>query len=180
VRFNRFHISPSMVVAIAALVVAAGGTSYAALKLPAKSVGSRQLKNNAVVTAKIKNDAVTGAKVNEATLGVVPAAASAGITGLVYAHSDAALAPHTAATVHGDCPAGLSPLSGGARVGDLPTMFIIDTYPQGSGWTINIANVGDAQTGFTFYVVCGRAGPEGGPVMKAIPSKELRHYRLAR
>jgi hypothetical protein len=47
--------SPSMVVALLALTVALGGTSYAAIKLPKNSVGSKQLKKNAVTGAKVKD-----------------------------------------------------------------------------------------------------------------------------
>ena len=43
------------VIAYAALFVALGGTSYAAIKLPANSVGTRQLKKGAVTAAKIKS-----------------------------------------------------------------------------------------------------------------------------
>ena len=42
-----------MVVAIAALFVALGGTGYAALELPRHSVGKKQLKANAVTTTKV-------------------------------------------------------------------------------------------------------------------------------
>jgi hypothetical protein len=42
-----------MVVACVALVVALGGTSYAALRLPSNSVGTRQLRNGAVTKVKI-------------------------------------------------------------------------------------------------------------------------------
>jgi hypothetical protein len=59
---------PAMVVAIAALVVALGGTSYAAVKLSAGSVGTKQLKNNAVTAKKLKKNAVTGAKVKNHSL----------------------------------------------------------------------------------------------------------------
>ncbi len=38
-----------------ALVVALGGTSYAAIVLPKNSVGSRQLKTNAVTSSKVKD-----------------------------------------------------------------------------------------------------------------------------
>jgi hypothetical protein len=41
-----------------ALFVALGGTSYAVIKLPAKSVGNRELKSNAVTSAKIRPRAV--------------------------------------------------------------------------------------------------------------------------
>jgi hypothetical protein len=55
--------SPSLVVSIVALVVALGGTSYAALSLGKNTVGTAQLKNNAVTTSKIRNGAVTGSKI---------------------------------------------------------------------------------------------------------------------
>jgi hypothetical protein len=74
--------SPALVVSIIALLVALGGSAYAASK-----IGTKQIKNNAVTTAKIKaraittaklrNGAVTGAKVKESTLGVVPSATNA-------------------------------------------------------------------------------------------------------
>ena len=60
--------SPAFVVACIALLVALGGTSYAAFNLPKNSVGTTQIKNNAVTTSKIKNGAVTGSKINLGTL----------------------------------------------------------------------------------------------------------------
>jgi Collagen triple helix repeat (20 copies) len=47
--------SPAMLVAIAALVVSLGGTSYAALTLPAGSVGTKELKKNSVSSPKVKD-----------------------------------------------------------------------------------------------------------------------------
>lgn len=44
-----------------ALFIALGGTSYAAVKLPAKSVGTKQLKANAVTGAKVKNGSLVAA-----------------------------------------------------------------------------------------------------------------------
>ena len=52
--------SPSLVLAFVALLVALGGTSYAAITLPKNSVGTKQLKRNAVTAAEIKSGAVTG------------------------------------------------------------------------------------------------------------------------
>ena len=69
--------SPAFVVAVLALLVAVGGTSYAAFNLPKNSVGTKQIKNNAVTTSKIKNGAVTGSKVNLSTLGTVHSADAA-------------------------------------------------------------------------------------------------------
>lgn len=43
------------VVGYVALFIALGGTSYAAIKLPANSVGTRQVKNSAITSAKVRN-----------------------------------------------------------------------------------------------------------------------------
>jgi hypothetical protein len=69
--------SPAMVVACLALAVALSGVGYAAVVLPANSVGALQIKTNAVRTAELMNGQVKGADVHEASLGQVPSAANA-------------------------------------------------------------------------------------------------------
>ena len=51
----RIRLTYSNVVASLALFAALGGTSYAAIKLPAGSVGTKQLHTSAVTSAKVKN-----------------------------------------------------------------------------------------------------------------------------
>ena len=83
--------------ALIALFIALGGTTYAATALPKNSVGPKQLKKNAVTAPKIKAGSVTGAKIGanaitganikddsltgadilESSLGKVPSAANA-------------------------------------------------------------------------------------------------------
>ena len=46
-------------VGVLALFIALGGTSYAAAQLPARSVGPKQLKANAVTSAKVRNSTLT-------------------------------------------------------------------------------------------------------------------------
>ncbi len=46
-------------IALAALFVALGGTSYAAIAIPRNSVGATQLRQNAVTSAKVKNGSLT-------------------------------------------------------------------------------------------------------------------------
>ena len=55
-------------VGLLALMIALGGTSYAAVDLPRGSVGGSQLRNGAVSTEKLRNGAVTAAKVKAHTL----------------------------------------------------------------------------------------------------------------
>jgi hypothetical protein len=69
--------TPSLVISILALIVALGGSAYAASKVGTKNikrnaVTASKIKKGAVTTVKLKNNAVTGAKVNEGTLGPVP------------------------------------------------------------------------------------------------------------
>jgi hypothetical protein len=69
--------SPAMVIALIALFVALGGSSYAAINaLPKNSVGAKQLKKNAVTGVKIKKGAVTASKINPSGL-TVPSATHA-------------------------------------------------------------------------------------------------------
>jgi hypothetical protein len=74
--------SPSMAVALLALFVALGGSSYAALKVSGKqivnnSVRSSDLRNNDVRSADVRNNGLTGADINEARVGTVPKATTA-------------------------------------------------------------------------------------------------------
>ena len=88
-RFRPHRPSPALVVAVIALIVALGGTGYAAITLPSNSVGKKQLKKGSVWSSKIRRNAVTGLKVKpdtltggdikESTLGKVPAARQADV-----------------------------------------------------------------------------------------------------
>jgi hypothetical protein len=60
--FRPRRPSPALVVSFIALLVALGGTSYAAFSPSNSSVGTKQLKNGAVGTLKLKNGAVGTAK----------------------------------------------------------------------------------------------------------------------
>jgi hypothetical protein len=60
--------SPAMIVALIALLFAVGGTSYAATKLAANSVGNKQLKKNAVTAEKVKDGSLTASDFKGASL----------------------------------------------------------------------------------------------------------------
>ena len=59
----------SNAIALLALFTALGGTSYAALNLPAGSVGTRQLRNGSVTSKKLANGSITPAKLDSRTIG---------------------------------------------------------------------------------------------------------------
>ena len=56
-------------IALAALFVALGGTSYAAVAIPKDSVGSRQLRRGAVTSIKIHSGSITPGKLSSKSFG---------------------------------------------------------------------------------------------------------------
>jgi hypothetical protein len=78
----RRHLNYATVVsALTAFVVLAGGAAFAANQLAKNSVGKKQLKKNSVTTAKIRNNAVTAAKIRANSVdGAKVAPASLGAT----------------------------------------------------------------------------------------------------
>jgi hypothetical protein len=60
--------SPAMLIALVALIVALGGTSYAAISLPKNSVGTKQIRKGAVTKSKIRANAITSSKVKNRSL----------------------------------------------------------------------------------------------------------------
>jgi hypothetical protein len=69
----RRRPSAALIVASVALFVSLGGASYAAVAIPANSVGATQLKKNAVTNAKLSANSVTYKKIAPNTVGAVRA-----------------------------------------------------------------------------------------------------------
>jgi len=65
--------SAALLISCAALFIALGGASYAAVSIPNHSIGPPQLKKNAVTNVKIKNGAVTYKKIRPNSVGRVRA-----------------------------------------------------------------------------------------------------------
>lgn len=72
---GRGRPSPALVIASIALFLALGGTGYAALKLPANSVGAKQIKANAVTSSKVKDHSLNA---EDFKSGQLPAGAQGG------------------------------------------------------------------------------------------------------
>ena len=65
--------TPSGVVSVIALIVALGGTSYAAVSLPRNSVGAMQVRPNAVTSAKVRDGSLMA---RDFRAGEIPASAA--------------------------------------------------------------------------------------------------------
>src|SRR5690242_19873529 len=65
----RRHLTAPLVVSFLALFVALGGAGWAALRLPANSVGTAQLQNFSVSNAKLRPSAVGSAKIIPGSVG---------------------------------------------------------------------------------------------------------------
>jgi hypothetical protein len=159
--------SPAMVVACLALIVALGGTSYAAIRLPANSVGTKQLKRSAVTGVKVKSNALTGTQINESRLGKVPSARSADtattagsapVARLDYQSAVVAIPAGGSTVTRGtvNCPTGVNAVGGGAKLADPNTGAMIDSNPVGkTGW--EATGFSTAAQNMTVYVICAQA-----------------------
>jgi hypothetical protein len=140
-RFHASRPSRAMIVASLALVLALGGSAYAASQINGKNIKKGSIPGN-----RIKNDSVTGKQVNESTLDAVPNASHAtnadnatsatsamnslqlgGVTAGQYLHgehlvtaasgADSTTTPQTATAT---CPSGEVAIGGGGE-NDAPT-----------------------------------------------------------
>jgi hypothetical protein len=140
--FRRLLPSPSMVVALVALVMSLGGSAYALV------VTGKQIRNNSVTTKDIRNrsltgrdirnraltgndirrDKIGGASIKEATLGTVPAA--------IVAHAGARYA---VVNGNGQVVRGRD-VSSVARTGDGRYQVIFNGDVRGCGYYATVAH----------------------------------------
>lgn len=166
------HLTFANVVSTLALFAALSGASYAAVAFPANSVGTRQLKRNAVTAGKlaagavaarnIAPGAITGSDINTATLGKVPSAQvadQATAVARVVTVTAAGTAPVGAsAAATATCPAGLTVTGGGASLSSEDNEFVNDSYPAGTtGWTADVFGGPSAGGTFTVFAICTAA-----------------------
>ena len=143
----RGHLSFANVTSLMALVFAMGGTGYA-LTLPKNSVGSKQIRKNAVTSAKVKDRTL---RASDFALGQLPggppgapgAAGAPGATGLTgpagaqgeqgvqgvpgvvgavtVQRSDFGLTDNSTAGISVPCPAGTRAIGGGSSITPVTT-----------------------------------------------------------
>jgi hypothetical protein len=173
-----------LAISLAALVVAVFGSTplgEAALEAVAPaSIGTAQLKNNAVTAPKLKANAVNSAKVLNGSLVAAdfranslprgqtgpPGAAGAagpagpagppGVAGLEIVTLDETVAAGTFGGATVSCPAGKRALGGGGR-SSLAGVAMLTSRPSGTGWEARWYAPTSGHT-VTTYAVCATVG----------------------
>ena len=154
----RLRPSPSMLVAFAALMVALGGTSYAIAQLPANSVGSKQLKKNAVTAAKVKDRSLVAKDFKSGQLprGQRGPAGPQGAAGPAGATTVTVRSAGASGTATASCTGAERAVGGG---GDAPLGFIDGSYPSPqngtpTGWVARATDADGFPVNLTAYVIC--------------------------
>jgi hypothetical protein len=167
--------SPPMVVAFVALLVALAGTSYAAIQLPANSVGTKQLKKNAVTGKKVKNRSLRAAdfatdQLPAGPVGPQGAQGPQGPQGPKGDKGDPAPTPiitvrsggPVSGTADADCQLGEAALGGG---GTADGGFLTDSGPLVDdddipvSWTASAEDATGNPVDVTAWVVCAKPAP---------------------
>jgi hypothetical protein len=162
-----------MIVACAAVVIALGGTGYAATQLPPKSVGHEQIRNGAVGNLQIRDRAITANKLRR---GAVTSAALQ--DGAVHARdlakdvvrtpsvtlaqaSGDPVVPGAAGAVSVACPPGAHATGGGGGFAGPPITNdkVVDSLPVGDErpvvrWRITLFNGGTQARTPVAYIIC--------------------------
>jgi len=167
--------SPPMVIACLALAVSLSGVGWAVTVLPKNSVGTAQLKANAVISKKVKNGSLLAADFKRGQLPAGPAglqgergqegekgdkgdAGAPGISGYQIVTS-----PFTAnaTTFNGGavlCPSGKKALGGGVFSDQVasqgPYVHSSQPRPDGSGWQATTARSAAGNWTITVFAVC--------------------------
>jgi hypothetical protein len=178
------HLSYANVMATLGVFVALGGASYAAVALPANSVGTKQLKKSVVTASKLKRNAVSSAKVKDGSLqrgdfasgtllqglqgpngdpgpqgpkGDTGDTGSPGISGYeTTGFAAVGIAPGATEEVVKSCPLGKKVLGGGAYAGaGGPLAFhYIGTDKTINGYRAKATNTGGQAGALNVWAVC--------------------------
>jgi hypothetical protein len=137
----RNRLTYANVIATIALFIALGGVSYAAFKLPKNSVGTRQLKKEAVTAAKVKAGSLPGSVLAAGTLPNLTGYATKaeikgkflGSTVVVNKTIAAPLAKEAFALGEVSCPAGYQAIAGGVDASNVLNGKVSSSSPLING-----------------------------------------------
>ena len=145
-----------MVIACLALGVALSGTSYAKiLALPVNSVGTPQLKANAVTSAKVKNHSLLAVDFKP---GQLP-----GIRGYEIVDGVPSIVTNQVYnSLFMSCPPGKRAIAGGGGTGggiiqgDGPYIVVNQPTVDGTGWLVQTARANPGYSALVGSVVCAK------------------------
>ena len=161
--------SAAMVIACVALLGSLSGVSYAdILNVPVNSVGTKNLKANAVISSKVKNHSLLAV---DFKTGQLPAgspgpkgdkgdAGPPGLSGyeLVTGRSDVTNQIHNSVLV--SCPAGKKVIGGGGATaggivpGDGPYLTVSQPSVDGTRWLVETARATSGGSVLIGYAIC--------------------------
>jgi hypothetical protein len=146
--------SPAMVIACLALLVALSGTSYAKiLALPVNSVGTPQLKANAVTSPKVRNHSLLAVDFKP---GQLP-----GIRGYQIVQGGPNIVMNQVYnSLFMTCPPGKRAIGGGGGTGggiiqgDGPYIVVDQPSVGGTGWLVQTARANPGYSALVGHVIC--------------------------
>ena len=149
---NRRFFTPSMGVACLALAVALSGTAYAVSRLPANSVGTKQVINRSLQRVDLKPGALLagprGPKGHPGAAGPAGPAGSAGPKGIPIGsvslrEKTEAVSPTASVdtTVTTTCPEGTQVLYGGFMT-NVPVYVLSNVGISGQNWRVVVRSTG--------------------------------------
>ena len=181
--------SPSLAVSITALVVAMGGTGYAATKLSGSNIKSgtitgKQIKSRSLPAGKLSAKAIAqlhGAQGPAGPAGPAGAEGPAGPAGPIGPNGIAALKTVQSAPIDlpvgvqkqasQPCPAGSVVMGGGISTTSTSSQVVINaSYPDSyTKWRADVGNNSYAPTTFTVYALCVIPDTGGAPDIAGRP-----------
>jgi hypothetical protein len=180
--------NPSLAVSITALVVAMGGTGYAATKLSGSSIKAgtitgKQIKTRSLPAGKLSAKAIAQLKGTTGPAGPAGPTGPAGPAGAEGPHGPGfdALYPLKSDPValpigqkieaSKQCPPGTVVIGGGVSTTYPGTQVSVGaSYPDGlDTWRAAVSNNSGMATTFTVYAICVHPYVEGAPPQIAMP-----------
>jgi hypothetical protein len=181
--------TPSLAVSITALVVAMGGTGYAATKLSGSNIKTgtitgKQIKSHSLGTGKLSAKTIVqlhGATGPAGPAGAAGPAGPAGARGPAGATSIAGLTrpqtppvdlqPGVQKTTTVPCPSGTVVVGGGVSAASSSTQVNINSsYPLSEdSWRADVNNGSNSVTSFTVYAICVQQPAAGQPPLQSGP-----------
>jgi hypothetical protein len=144
---SRRFFTPSMGVACVALAVALSGTAYAVTRLPANSVGTKQVINHSLQGVDFKRGTLLRGPAGPRGPAALPSSS------VSFRSKGAAISPTagTDTTVIISCPEGTQVLYGGFNA--WVPVFVMTNYGGGADWNVKLRSTGVAGPAYV-YTAC--------------------------